>query len=54
MALEINLNEKRKEKEKNLPVVGGLEACRAGLPVLLALMGRRSPARFLPFSLAPA
>jgi hypothetical protein len=42
MALETNSNEKRKEKEKNLPFAGGLEACRAGLPFLLALMGRRS------------
>jgi hypothetical protein len=58
MALEINLNEKRKEKgkrEKPYLLLGGLEAHpRRPTPSLSSLMGRRSRARFLPFYLALA
>jgi hypothetical protein len=48
MALETNLNEKRKEKEKgNLTCCRGLEAHpRRPTPSLSSLMGHRSRARF--------
>jgi hypothetical protein len=34
------------KKRRNIPIASGLEACRAGLPFLLTLMGRRSRAHF--------
>jgi hypothetical protein len=50
MALETNLNEKRKEKGKrNLTcAAGGLEACPSRHAFLPALLGRRNPKPALP------